>query len=165
MAGNRDFLVGSDILSECGVSSLPDPVVLEAFERPVVLTHGDALCLADVDYQRFRKEVRSDAWQRDFLAKPLAERQTLARAMRDASAMAQRGRVVWADVDAQAAVEWMREAGASEMIHGHTHRPGTELLATGYSRHVLSDWDLDATPPRADALRLTRDGIERRRPA
>jgi UDP-2,3-diacylglucosamine hydrolase len=165
MAGNRDFLVGTELLDECGMSALPDPVALEAFDRHLLLTHGDALCLGDVDYQRFREQVRNDSWKREFLAKPLAERQTLARAMRDASAEAQRGRVVWADVDAQAAVEWMRQADAHEMIHGHTHRPGTGPLAPGYVRHVLSDWDLDATPPRADALRLTREGIARRRPA
>jgi UDP-2,3-diacylglucosamine hydrolase len=165
MAGNRDFLVGSELLDECGMSALPDPVALDAFDRRVLLTHGDALCLGDIDYQRFREQVRSDSWKRQFLAKPLVERQTLARAMRDASSEAQRRRVVWADVDAQVAVEWMREADAHEMIHGHTHRPGTAPLAPGYVRHVLSDWDLDATPPRADALRLTREGIARRRPA
>jgi UDP-2,3-diacylglucosamine hydrolase len=164
MAGNRDFLVGPDLLADCGMTALPDPVVLDAWSRLVVLTHGDALCLSDVDYQRFREQVRSEGWQREFLAKPLEERQTVAREMRDASARAQRGRREWADVDAQAAVDWLREAGAHEMIHGHTHRPGDEALAPGYSRHVLSDWDLDATPPRADVLRLTREGIARRFP-
>ncbi len=116
------------------------------------------------DYQRFRMQVRSEGWQREFLARPLAERQAIARAMRDASAQAQRGRSEWADVDADAAVAWMREAGAREMVHGHTHRPGASAVAPGYMRHVLSDWDMDATPPRADVLRLTRGGITRRSP-
>ena len=165
MAGNRDFLVGPALLADCDITALPDPVVLDAWGRLVLLTHGDALCLSDVDYQRFRTQVRSESWQREFLARPLQERQSMARAMRDASAQAQRGRSEWADVDADAAVAWMREAGAREMVHGHTHRPGSGALAPGYMRHVLSDWDLDATPPRADVLRLTRDGIARRSPA
>jgi UDP-2,3-diacylglucosamine hydrolase len=47
------------------------------------------------------------------------------------------------------------------MVHGHTHRPGSEVLAPGYTRHVLSDWDCDGAPARAQVLRLTRDGFTR----
>ena len=50
-----------------------------------MLTHGDALCMADVAYQRFRAVVRNPAWRRDFLARPLAERRRLAREVRDES--------------------------------------------------------------------------------
>jgi hypothetical protein len=35
------------------------------------------------------------------------------------------------------------------------------VLAPGYTRHVLSDWDCDAVPQRAQVLRLTRDGFSR----
>jgi len=51
------------------------------------------------------------------------------------------------------------------MVHGHTHRPGSATLSPGFERHVLSDWDLDAPTPRADVLRLTRDGLVRLTPA
>ena len=64
------------------------------------------------------------------------------------------------DVDAGLAVHWMHAMGAAEMVHGHTHRPGSSLLAPGFKRHVLSDWDLDAGQ-RAEVLRLTRDGFVR----
>jgi UDP-2,3-diacylglucosamine hydrolase len=165
MAGNRDFFVGRELLSACGVAALPDPVLLDAWGLRVVLTHGDALCLADVDYQRFRELVRSDAWRRDFLDKPLDERRSIARELRDASARAQRGRTDWADVDAPAAVALMRTAGAREMVHGHTHRPGSGELAPGFTRHVLSDWDLDSPLPRSEVLRLTHSGFVRRSPA
>jgi UDP-2,3-diacylglucosamine hydrolase len=48
------------------------------------------------------------------------------------------------------------------LVHGHTHRPGSNELAPGYKRHVLSDWDLDdPKAPRAQVLRLTRDGFRR----
>jgi UDP-2,3-diacylglucosamine hydrolase len=51
------------------------------------------------------------------------------------------------------------------MIHGHTHRPGSEVLAPGFKRHVLSDWDLDDLQrPRAEVLRLSRDGMRRMAP-
>jgi UDP-2,3-diacylglucosamine hydrolase len=163
MAGNRDFLVGAALLRDCGVAGLADPTLFDAWGERVLLTHGDALCLADEPYQQFRAHVRSEAWRSDFLAKPLTEREQLARAMRDASEAAKRAQPVadWADVHPAAAVAWMHAAGSHTMVHGHTHRPGSESLAPGYTRHVLSDWDLDAAPYRAQVLRLTRDGFTR----
>jgi UDP-2,3-diacylglucosamine hydrolase len=167
MAGNRDFLVGATMLRDCGVVALPDPTLLDAWGHRVLLTHGDELCLSDTAYQRFRIEVRSDAWRQAFLARPLGEREHVARSMRDASEAAKRARfgsqpmAAWADVDAAAAVSWLHAAGSHMLIHGHTHRPGSDVLAPGYTRHVLSDWDVDAAPQRAQVLRLTRDGITR----
>lgn len=163
MAGNRDFLVGAGLLRDCGVTALPDPTVLDAWGQRVLLTHGDALCLDDTDYQAFRALVRQPSWREAFLARPLAEREALARTMRDASEAAKRRTPVpdWADVDAAAAVAWMHAAGARTLIHGHTHRPGSDVFAPGHARWVLSDWDCDAQPLRAQALRMTRDGLER----
>jgi UDP-2,3-diacylglucosamine hydrolase len=164
MAGNRDFLVGAGLMRDCGVTALPDPTLLDAWGHRVLLTHGDALCLADAAYQRFRAQVRTDAWRHAFLDQPLAERERIARGMRDASEAAKRARPRedWADVDAAAAIGWMRAADSRSMIHGHTHRPGSGPLQPGYARHVLSDWDCDASgAPRAQVLRLTRDGFTR----
>ncbi len=163
MVGNRDFLVGAAMLRDCGVVALPDPTLLDAWGERVLLSHGDALCLADTEYQTFREQVRGAAWRRDFLARPLAEREQMARAMRDASERIQRSKPAanWADVDAAAAVAWMHAAGSRLLIHGHTHRPGSDVLAPGFTRWVLSDWDCDTPPLRAQALRLTRDGLAR----
>lgn len=176
MAGNRDFLVGAALRRDAGLMALPDPTVLSAWGQPVLLSHGDALCLSDTPYQAFRREVRSPAWQASFLSRPLAERLALAAEMRRASAerwkagnAAGDGRFgldgdATADVDAAEAVRWMHALGAAEMVHGHTHRPGSSVLAPGFKRHVLSDWDLD-TAQRAEVLRLTRRGFERLPPA
>jgi len=163
MAGNRDFLVGAEMLGACGVVALSDPTLLAAWGQRVLLTHGDALCVADVPYQAFRREVRSERWRRDFLSRPLATREHMARRMRDASEAGKQSQnpTDWVDVDAAAAVAWMHAAGSHDMVHGHTHRPGSEVLAPGYMRHVLSDWDCDGTSPRAQVLRLTRDGFSR----
>ena len=68
---------------------------------------------------------------------------------------------LWADVDARAASAWLSEAGATVLIHGHTHRPGTHELGNGCRREVLSDWDASAHPPRLEVLRLTRKGMRR----
>lgn len=163
MAGNRDFLVGDAMLASCGMTALPDPTLLSAWGRRVLLTHGDALCLSDEPYQAFRRQVRSAAWRDDFLRRPLARREQLARQMRDASEAGKRQRPVaeWSDVDVPAALTWLRAAGSQELVHGHTHRPGSDALAPGFTRHVLSDWDCDAAVPRAQVLRLTRSGFTR----
>jgi MtfA peptidase len=61
-----------------------------------------------------------------------------------------------------------RAWAAAEMVHGHTHRPGSAALAPGFKRHVLSDWDLDHAAPRAERAAPARDGFaapgRRRRP-
>ncbi|HLL17851.1 MAG TPA: UDP-2,3-diacylglucosamine diphosphatase, partial [Rubrivivax sp.] len=78
MAGNRDFLLGSDTLRDSGMAALPDPTLLCAFGQRWLLSHGDALCVDDKPYQIFRAEVRSPDWQAQFLARPLAERLAIA---------------------------------------------------------------------------------------
>jgi UDP-2,3-diacylglucosamine hydrolase len=166
MVGNRDFLVGAAMLRDSGMMGLPDPTVLAAWGQRVLLTHGDALCLADTAYQAFRREVRGDRWQAEFLARPLAERVAIAAEIRRQSeARRQFDGAPDADVDAGTAVAWMHAMGAAEMVHGHTHRPGSQALAPGFQRHVLSDWDLDGDRPRAEVLRLNRDGFRRLPPA
>ena len=166
MAGNRDFLVGGEMLKACGVMALPDPTVLIAFGERLLLSHGDALCVDDVEYQQFRRLVRSADWQREFLARPLAERRELARHMRARSEQRKAGQAPeqWFDVDGASAVRWMHEAGTPTLVHGHTHRPGSEAMAPGFIRHVLSDWDLDHAT-RAEVLRWRRSGLSRCAPS
>jgi UDP-2,3-diacylglucosamine hydrolase len=165
MHGNRDFLVGLPTLAACGMLGLADPTVLVAFGERVLLTHGDALCLGDTEYQAFRAQVRTAAWQRAFLGRTLAARRQIARELRERSRTRQRHRRAseTVDVDAAAAVQWMHLSAAPVMIHGHTHRPGSSDLAPGYRRHVLSDWHLeaDSQPRRAQALRWTAAGFSR----
>lgn len=163
MAGNRDFLLGAAMRQDCGLLGLPDPTVLDAWGRPVLLMHGDALCLDDEEYQAFRREVRARRWQQDFLAKPLAERLAIAAEIRRRSTERRRfDSRPDADLDAEAMAGWMRAVGASVLVHGHTHRPASEAIAPGLERHVLSDWDLDdPAAPRAEVLRLTREGFAR----
>ncbi len=163
MVGNRDFLLGADMLRDCGVHALPDPVVLNAFGERILLTHGDAWCTADLDYQRLRAEVRSAAWQAAVLAQPLAQRRALARQMRKQSALHQASHTgPWFDVDRATAIDWMQRANAPTLIHGHTHRPGDEALAEGRTRRVLSDWELDhGAAARAEVLRWRASGFAR----
>lgn len=165
MVGNRDFLVGAEMLDNCGVATLHDPTILNAFDQRVLLTHGDALCLDDQEYQRFRIQVRQPAWQQAVLARPLAERRALARQIREASEERRHhhGHDVegYGDLDAAAMIRWMEAASTPVLVHGHTHRPAHQTLAQGYERWVLSDWDLDGNNHRGDVLRLSRHGLVR----
>ena len=154
MAGNRDFLVGPALASACGFALLDDPCVLSGSAGNWLLSHGDALCVDDHAYQAFRAQVRSTDWQQAFLARPLAERLAIAREMRQRSMALQAARSGWIDVDAQAARSALQAANARTLLHGHTHRPGAHDLGEGLMRIVLSDWDLQATPPRAQVLRI-----------
>lgn len=156
MCGNRDFLMGAALIAHGACTLLEDPCVLSFADQRWLLTHGDALCLADTKYMQFRAQVRSADWQRDFLQKPLIERIALARAMREQSEARKRNDAVYADVDTPAAQDLLQSVRSTHMIHGHTHRPARHRLAAGSERLVLSDWDLCARPPRAEVLRLRR---------
>jgi UDP-2,3-diacylglucosamine hydrolase len=159
MHGNRDFLLGSAFAKSCGMTLLNDPCVLDFSGQRWLLSHGDALCLQDSDYMRFRAQVRSPQWQQNFLGQPLVQRQALARTMREQSKAHQSSDLangmMLADLDTPASCECLRTAQASTLIHGHTHRPAQHELAPGLRRIVLSDWDGQASPVRAEVLRLS----------
>jgi UDP-2,3-diacylglucosamine hydrolase len=165
MVGNRDFLLGQAALAACHAHALPDPCVLQAFGRRALLTHGDALCLADTKYLAFRAQVRQPGWQQGFLAAPLTARLEQARQMRAASKQHQQGMPAeaWADVDEPSAAQWLEATDCQVLIHGHTHQPTTEPFGPpGVQRIVLSDWDLDhGATGRAQVLRLSAPGYER----
>lgn len=161
MHGNRDFLVGASWSRQTGVSLLHDPTLAIAWGQRVLLSHGDALCIADHAYQRFRAMVRTDAWQAEFLALPLDDRRRKGQEMRQASMLhqAQANAAIGSDVDAELSNQWLADAKADVLIHGHTHRPGCVSLGGDRLRWVLGDWELDAQPTRALGMRWTPDGL------
>lgn len=172
MPGNRDFLVGPAFLNDCGVQPLKDPTVLVWGPQRILLSHGDALCLADEAYQRFRAVARTPQWQADFLAKPLAERLAMAQAMRAQSEAHNQSMQSFADADTAMTLDWLQQANSQQLIHGHTHRPADhpiDGLPHG-RRQVLSDWHIGPADSqaarRAQVLRLYPDGHgERLEPA
>jgi UDP-2,3-diacylglucosamine hydrolase len=156
MHGNRDFLMGPALMKACSATLIPDPTVLVFSSQRWLLTHGDDLCLDDLEYMRFRAQVRSSSWKDDFLQKPLRDRMELARNMRNQSETIKRSGASYADVDTDAAHSLLQTYQADHMIHGHTHRPANHTLREKHQRLVLTDWDLLAKPPRAGILRLSR---------
>ncbi|WP_207062083.1 UDP-2,3-diacylglucosamine diphosphatase [Motiliproteus sp. SC1-56] len=143
--GNRDFLLGERFAERCGAQLLRDSFCITPYGEPLLLLHGDQLCLADTDYQAFRRQVREPLWQRDFLAKPLDERRAIARQLRQQSqAMGQEKSQEIMDVTPEEVKRVMRDANCQTLIHGHTHRPAShrfELDGEPAQRIVLGDWD------------------------
>lgn len=155
MPGNRDFLVGAEAARRGGWTALEEPQSVDCFGTRVALIHGDSLCTADHEYQRFRAQVRDPNWQRTFLAQPAARRREMARLARETS-QARMGRTAETilDVDPTAVDTFMRTEGATWLVHGHTHRPAIhEWMLDGArrTRIVLGDWHDEGRILRWDA--------------
>ena len=161
MHGNRDFLIGAQFAQRSGMQLLSDPTCLAFAGQHWLLSHGDALCVDDTDYQRFRAVARSPAWQQQILAQPLAQRRQLAGSIRSESEARKMREVITADVDTAAALEWLQRANTPTLIHGHTHRPAAHALDATHQRVVLTDWDTDLPTPRAEVLRIDAQGMQR----
>lgn len=144
MHGNRDFMIGKQFAEETSVTLLPDPTLLTIEGDTVLLSHGDALCTDDVEYQTFRQMTRDPGWQAMMLQKPLAERQAFASQARAASM--QHGKTMnptISDVNRGAVDAFMKQHDVTLLLHGHTHRPAVhEFSLDGQMarRIVLGDW-------------------------
>ncbi len=142
--GNRDFLIGEEFAKRTGVKLLPDPVLMDLYGTPTLLSHGDVFCTEDPAYQDLRSNVRRPDWQRRFLSLPLGARRELATAARAGSkAHTQRTIPTIMDVNPDAVTRAMRATGARRLIHGHTHRPAVHpFMIDGVSaeRVVLAPW-------------------------
>ena len=144
MHGNRDFMIGRQFAKETGVQLLNDPTPLELYGERVLLSHGDALCTDDRQYQQVRLMTRDPEWQAMMRAKPLEERLAYAKQARAAS----RAHYASAsedimDVNADAVAQCFHDHEMDILLHGHTHRPAVHLIELPdrhVTRIVLGDW-------------------------
>jgi UDP-2,3-diacylglucosamine hydrolase len=155
MHGNRDFLLGPRFCATTGCRLLGDFERIDLHGRPLLLTHGDLLCTDDKRYLALRATLRAPDWQRDFLAKPLAERHEIAAGLRDMSAseVASKSYEIM-DVNQGTVERTMREFDVSLLLHGHTHRPAVHrFLLDGEpaARIVLGAWHARPSVVRWDA--------------
>lgn len=145
MHGNRDFLIGQDYCTRAGMTLLDDPTVIDLYGEPTLLMHGDSLCTLDEEYQKFRANMRNTQWQQMFLQRPLADRQLVARQLREISMAKNKGKDEFImDVTPEEVVVAMERHGVQRMIHGHTHRPAEHAITVAgkpATRIVLGDWD------------------------
>jgi UDP-2,3-diacylglucosamine hydrolase len=158
MHGNRDFLIGERFCAATGCRLLGDYERIETCGEPLLLTHGDLLCTDDIRYQTLRGQLRDLGWQRDFLAKPLAERRKIASDLRQMSAteIAAKSEYIM-DVNPSTVERVMRELDVRRLLHGHTHRPGIHDFAIDGERAqriVLGAWYEQASFARGDERSL-----------
>jgi UDP-2,3-diacylglucosamine hydrolase len=111
--------------------------------------HGDTLCTGDTAYNGFRAMVRAPEWQRDFLARPLADRRAEARRLRLLSEQEKAAKTAdIMDVTPAEVLRVLRENGYPRLVHGHTHRPARHVHPVdgrACERWVLPDWQASAT--------------------
>jgi UDP-2,3-diacylglucosamine hydrolase len=145
MHGNRDFLLGARFAQAAQLTLLQEQTLIDLYGSKALLMHGDTLCTVDVDYQRFRAQVRAPGWQAAFLAKPLLQRRAEVEVMRRRSEASKQSKpAAIMDVSNSAIVDALRIfAHPPILIHGHTHRPRThqgKVDGVPFVRHVLPDW-------------------------
>ncbi len=143
--GNRDFLLGKKYAKSAGMKILKDNTVINLYNTPALLMHGDTLCTQDIAYLKFRKKVRNPITQFLFLCKKLESRRNIALQLREMSKMhTPKVAPEILDVTASEIPRVMNKYHTPLLIHGHTHRPGIELINMGnqFVKHiVLSDWE------------------------
>ncbi len=145
MHGNRDLLIGEEFAAASGGCLLDDPARLELYGETLLLSHGDSLCTDDLEYQKFRKQVRDPQWQQQFLKRSMAERRDFASQARDASTLHQQQQPAEiGDVNQQAVENLMLDQQVPVLLHGHTHRPAVHEFklpnGTDARRIVLGAW-------------------------
>ena len=144
MNGNRDFLLGERFTEVAGATLLPEQLVINLAGAPTLLLHGDELCTADLEYQRYRRFARNPRNQRVFLAFPYVLRRGFAGLMRRRSKVTSAAKPESImDVENRAVEAAFRSANVTRIIHGHTHRPARHHLvvdARDCERWVLADW-------------------------
>ncbi len=144
MAGNRDFLVGERFARQAGFEILPDPTLIHLYGQRVLLMHGDTLCTDDLDYQRFREEVRQPGWRHAFLAQSYRVREAMVMGLRKQSEQAKAAKLVEImDVNGDTVASVLQQHAYPALIHGHTHRPARHIhriQGQVCTRWVLPDW-------------------------
>ncbi len=144
MHGNRDFMIGNGFANETGVKILKDPYKVTMYGQKTLLSHGDILCIDDVQYQRVRKMVRDPDWQANMKAKPLKERLRIAQeARRQSLEQTINKSLEIMDVNEDEVKRVIREHNVDVLLHGHTHRPDIHTVDLGNrkaKRIVLGDW-------------------------
>lgn len=146
--GNRDFLIGKRLLRETGAVLLDDPHKMTIAGQPTLLMHGDLLCTDDIAYQKARRTLRNPLVQWLALRRSLNSRRKLAADYRRRSS--EKTAITAADImdaNRDTVLEYLQRHQASQMIHGHTHRPAVHqhTLADGTqaTRYVLDEWHPD----------------------
>jgi UDP-2,3-diacylglucosamine hydrolase len=158
MHGNRDFLLGHGFVEATNATLLADPTIVSLYGQATLLSHGDILCTDDTDYQRFRAEVRNEAWQSQFLNQPLSVRIAYIESVRQQSAQEKSIKSMdIMDVNQSAVSQLLASYDYPTLIHGHTHRPMQHHHRI--DDHVCDRWVLGDWYEQGSYLRVDKEGF------
>ncbi|ERJ18856.1 UDP-2,3-diacylglucosamine hydrolase [Salinisphaera shabanensis T35B1] len=162
MRGNRDFAVGEAFVAASHMQILNDPIVVDLYGTPTLLSHGDIFCTDDTAHQKFRARYTDPRWRARMMKLPLWLRRHIAKRARKRSRRGKAAKPAHImDVNAHSVRESMHKHGVSRLIHGHTHRPDThplEIDGQPCERIVIADW----RPACAQILVADPGGVYRR---
>lgn len=142
--GNRELMLTAAFETLTGCRVMKDQTVIDLDGKKVLLMHGDVLCSRDWKYQLYRRTVEAGFARTLFLNLPYRTRIAIAHGLRPhmrRSAGKKAGVII--DADQKTIERIMLAHGVTELIHGHTHRPGIhefELAGGPARRIVLGDW-------------------------
>ena len=162
MHGNRDFLLGEAFARRTGVKLLPDPVLVDLYGVPTLLSHGDVFCTEDPAYQaaaQHRAPARAGSGDSCRCRSPA--RRALASAARAGSkAHTERTIPTIMDVNPEAVTARLarhRRAAADPRPHAS---PGRASLR-GRRRELRNAWCSRRGTRRRAAWRCDADGVQR----
>lgn len=161
VAGNRDFLIGSQFARRTGVQLLTDPYVIHLYGTPTLILHGDLLCTDDVSYQRFRRWIRKPWLTKLLLSLPLRVRMRIANKLRAGSKTQQplsEAELAIMDANTATVAAYFQRYQVRQMIHGHTHRPAIhehQVNEQQCQRIVLGDWYTQGS-----MLKVTHESVD-----
>ena len=147
MRGNRDIMMGEGFASRCDATLLRDPTVIDLYNTPTLLMHGDSLCTLDEKHQRYRRLTLNPVIRWLFLKAPLALRRSIGQFLRQKSKHHQSNldsnQLEKLDVNPPEVNQALKYHQCSQLIHGHTHQPKIhyiKALTPTATRVVLGDW-------------------------
>lgn len=138
VGGNRDFLF--DGVDGLDIELWPDVVRAGWGGRTVVLSHGDLLCTADLEYLAMRRVLRQLRRLRGLF--PYGVRTFLAGRLRKTSSSARKAKAPHRmALDYGEAKRWLDGFDADVLVVGHVHTGVHQRLEDGRDVYVLKDWE------------------------
>jgi len=140
MAGNKDFLFGSEFAKKSGAKIIKEPYILQNNQQKFVLIHGDSLVTDDTKYQWFKKIIQSNFIKFTLLSLPIKFRIKIANKVQNISNNSKHTKpMAIMDVNEKSVIDFMQKYKNSDLIHGHTHKKNIHKY-TGFKRYVLGAW-------------------------
>ena len=144
LPGNRDFLIGKQFSREAGCEIIPNIASINAFNKNIVLTHGDLLLTSDKKYLRMRKIFDNKIYQKIWLNLPVKTRVKIAELKRKKSTdLTIKKQDNTLKVDNTYLAELVKLHKADFFIYGHIHKTSISYLNSCVSIS-LPDWQPDS---------------------